>query len=61
MTTERNKRIGRDSIERAKSLCVCTKKRRAKGGIEAGDDYFEKTGWWLSSAISRIKQKKGIL
>lgn len=57
MTTERNKRIGRSSIDRAAALCVCTKKRKAMSAIDAGDEYFENCGWWLSSMISRGARK----
>lgn len=59
MKTERNKRIGRYSIDRAKALCVVTEKRRATTFIEAGDEYFEKCDWWLSTMIFRAMRILG--
>lgn len=58
MTTERNRQIGRDSIDRALALCVNTEKRRAVTAIEAGDTYFEKCGWWLSAGFNRTAEVK---
>lgn len=57
MTTQRNKQLARDSIERARALCVATKKPRTISTIEAGDEYFEKCGWWLATMINRTPSK----
>lgn len=56
MITERNKRLGRDSIDRAKALCISTEKRKAVSAIDAGDEYFENCGWWLSVMVSRTRK-----
>lgn len=53
MITERNKRIGRASIDRAKALCMSTEKRKAVTVVDAGDEYFSTCGWWLSMIVSR--------
>lgn len=57
MTTQRNKQLARDSIERARAMCVATKKPRAISTIEAGAEYFEKCDWWLARLINRAPSK----